>query len=68
MLLPGNHGNYKISAATFHRVFQEELIDTKFAESLVTAFSRNSDTCKNTYIFYGSNGRFICLVLETQAF
>ena len=38
MLLLGNNGNHKISTAC---VFQEELIDTKFAdfgEGLVTAF------------------------------
>ena len=59
----------------FNRVFQEELIDTKFAtfgEGLVimSAFSRYSKTCKNTYISYGSirNGRFISLVLDTQSF
>ena len=54
----------------YGRVFQEELIDTKFAdfsEGLVTAFSRYSITCKNTYNSYGSNGKFISLVLETQA-
>ena len=44
----------------FNRVFQEELIDTKFAdfgEGLVTASSRYSKTCKNKYISYKSNGR-----------
>ena len=54
----------------FIRVIQEEVIYTKFAnfsEGLVTAFSRYSKTCKNTYIIYGSSGRFISLVLETQA-
>ena len=53
----------------FNRVFQEELIDTTFVdfgEGLVTAFPRYSKTCKNTYISYRSNGRFISLVLETQ--
>ena len=46
----------------FNRVFQEELIDSKFVnfgESLVIAFSRYSKACKNTYISYRSNGRFI---------
>ena len=54
----------------FNRVFQEELIDTKFVdfgEGLVTAFSRYSKTCKNTYISYGSNARFISLELEIHA-
>ena len=55
----------------FNRVFQEELIGTKFMDfgekGLVTIFSRYSKTCKNTYISYGSNGRFISLVLEIQA-
>ena len=54
----------------FIRVFQEELIGTKFAdfgEGLVTIFSRYSKTYKNTYISYGSNERFISLVLEIQA-
>ena len=52
-----------------NRVFQEELIHTKFVdfgEGFVTVFSRYSKTCKNTYISYGSNGRFISLVLETH--
>ena len=40
-------------------VIQEELIDTKFAdfgEALVIAF-QGIVKRKNTYIFYGSNGR-----------
>ena len=46
----------------FNRVFQEELIYTKFAnfgEGLVTTFSRYSKTCKNTFISYESNEGFI---------
>ena len=52
-----------------NRIFQEELIDTKFTDfgkGLMTAFSRYNETFKNTYISYGSNGRFISLVLESQ--
>ena len=54
----------------FNSIFQEELIDTKFVnfgEGLVPDFSRYNKICKNTYIFYGSNGRFISLTLETHA-
>ena len=54
----------------FNRVNQEELIDTKFANfgaGLVTAFLQSIKTCKNAYISYGDNGRFISSVLETQA-
>ena len=39
----------KLKRLDFSRVFQEELIDTKFVdfgEGLVTAFSRYSKTCK----------------------
>ena len=52
-------------------VIQEELIDTKFAdfgEGLMTAHSRYNKTCINAHISYETNGRFISLVLETQAF
>ena len=49
----------KFLQSDVNRVFQEKLIYTKFVdfgEGLVTALSRYSKTCKNTYIFYGSNG------------
>ena len=55
----------------FNRVVQEEPIDTKFAnfgEHLVTAFSRFNKTCRNAYTSYGSDRRFISLVLEKQSF
>ena len=55
----------------YNRVIPEELTDTKFAgfgESLVTALSRYSITCKNTYISYGSNRRFIFVVLGLKPY
>ena len=54
-----------------NRVNQEELVDTKFAdleEGLALLFLQSIKGCKNSYISYGDNGRFISLVLETQAF
>ena len=53
----------------FNRVFQEELIYTKFAnfgEGLVTTFSRYSKTCKNTFISYESNEGFIVYTLSVR--
>ena len=51
-------------------VIQVEFIDTKLANfgGLVTTFSRYNKTCKNVHISYGSNGRFISLLLKPKPF
>ena len=54
-----------------NRLFGVEFIDIKFAdfgECLVTVFSRYSKTYKKHTFPIGVIGRFIPLVLETQAF
>ena len=58
--------------AELNRVIQEELVDAKFDDfeegRFGIAILQSIKGCKNAYISYGDNGRFISLVLETQAF